>query len=450
MHCSSRLFLGALLMTSFACGNTPSDTEDGSSGGTGGTGAETGGDTGTPTGDTGAPTTGDSAETGGTSGGVDLPEGCDALVSPGGDDTETLQAALLDAADDSTVCLAEGTFMLNTEISISADGLTLKGAGRGKSILDFSDQDLGANGIKITGDDVTVTAFTVQESPGDGIRGDMVKNITFDDVEVVWAAPESMESGAYGFYPVGCDGVVIRNSLVRGARDAGIYVGQSYNIIVEDNEAYGNVAGIEIENSYDATVRRNHAHDNTGGILIFNLPGLEVKNGTRTLAYDNIIENNNGNNFGIEGTAVAAVPPGLGFMILASDGNELRNNTIRGNKSTGIVITQYTELLLEPFDDPEYDVFAEGNYIHDNVFENNATDPDVVILTITEQANPGYDMLLDGCIDAMKDNSDGSFSNCFNGNGSGTFLDFQLCNNFMMQSADIAAVTCDHTPLMAP
>ncbi len=71
--------------------------------------------------------------------------------------------------------------------------------------------------------------------------------------------------------------MVIRNSRVTGASDAGIYVGQSTNILVEDNETYGNVAGIEIENSTGATVRDNHVHDNTAEILIFNLPGLPVE-----------------------------------------------------------------------------------------------------------------------------------------------------------------------------
>jgi parallel beta-helix repeat protein len=334
---------------------------------------------------------------------------------------------------------------------VSANGLTLKGAGRDKTILDFSEQDQGANGMKVTGDGVTLTAFTVQETPGDGIRGDAVVNITYDDVAVTWAAEGSLDNGAYGFYPVGCDGVIIRNSLVRGARDAGIYVGQSFNIIVEDNEAVGNVAGIEIENSTDATVRRNHAHDNTAGILIFSLPGLEVGDGKRTLAYGNIVENNNIDNFGEPGTAVAAVPPGIGFMILASDDNEIRENTIKGNRSTGVIITQYSELLLEGFDDPEYDVWAQGNWVHDNTFEGNALDPDVeVILTITNQANPGFDMLLDGCVDPAADNSDGGLDNCYSGNGDATWMNFQLCNEFSDQVTDIATVTCEHTPLEAP
>jgi parallel beta-helix repeat protein len=378
-----------------------------------------------------------------------LPEGCDALVEPSDDDQTALQGALLDAAEGSTVCLSEGTFKLNTEVSISGNGVTLRGASRDGTILDFTEEDLGGNGVKITGDGVTITALTVKDTPGDGIRGDEVKDIVYDDVAVIWTAEASTSNGAYGFYPVGCTGVTIRNSLVVGARDAGIYVGQSTDILVEDSEAYGNVAGIEIENSTDAVVRRNYAHDNTAGILIFNLPQLPVKDGKRTLAYENRVENNNVTNFGEPGTVVATVPPGLGFMILASDSNEIRDNTIKGNKSTGIVITEYTDVLFEPYDDPDFNIYAEGNFIHHNEFSGNGTDPDTLIQTITKATIPSPDMLLDGCVDAMADNSDNSKTNCFFENN-GTYMNFDLCGGFAMQSTDVAPVTCEHTPLTAP
>lgn len=394
---------------------------------------------------------GTTTDDGSTSGGTTepLPEGCSALVSPGMDDPTTLQAALLDAMPGDTVCLAEGTFKLNTEISISADNVTVKGAARDKTILDFSGQNLGANGMKISGDGVTVTAFTVKNTPGDGIRGDDVNNITYDDVAVIWDAVASLDNGAYGFYPVGCDGVVIRNSLVVGARDAGIYVGQSKNIIVEDCEAYGNVAGIEIENSTEATVRRNHAHDNSGGILIFNLPNLPVRDGKRTLAYENIVENNNAVNFGEPGTAVSQVPPGTGFMILASDDNEVRDNKIRGNDSTAVVIVEYTDLLFGDFDDPDFNVYAEGNWVHDNEFAGNGTKPAELIAGLVKE-RPIPDLFHDGCADPDGDNSDGKLTNCFSDNGEATYINIDLCNGFMNQSTDIAPVTCEHTPLKAP
>lgn len=407
-----------------------------------------GGDSGTEgTSGTGEASTGGSTEpttTMGSTSGAELPPGCDVLVSPSADDQATLQEALIDAAEGSTVCLAAGTFMFNSELSISVNGVTLKGAARDTTILDFSLQDLGANGIKVSGDDVTLTAFTVRETPGDGIRGDDVKNITYDDVSVEWAAKESMDSGAYGFYPVGCDGVVIRKSRVIGARDAGIYVGQSTNILVEDNEAYDNVAGIEIENSTGATVRNNHAYNNTGGILIFNLPGLPVQNGKHTLAYGNTVENNNGKNFGVPGTAVSQVPVGVGFMILSSDENELRGNTIRGNDTSGLIIVSYTELLFEPAMDPNFNAYAEGNYVHDNVFEGNGAAPDPAVEPIFH--TPAADMLDDGCPDPDK-TPDPSLVNCFYNNGAATFMNFDLCNGFMNQSTDVMPVTCQHTEL---
>jgi parallel beta-helix repeat protein len=379
--------------------------------------------------------------------GPKLPEGCDALVEPGEEAYTELLGALMDAQPGQTVCMSEGTFDFVDELSISANGVTLKGAGRDKTIMDFSGQTVGANGVKISGDDVTITALTVQETPGDGIRGDEVKNITYEDVAVKWSAQASTGNGAYGFYPVGCDGVVIRNSLVTGARDAGIYVGQSKNVLVEDSEAHGNVAGVEFENTTDATVRRTHAHDNTAGILIFNLPGLPVKNGKRTLAYDNIVENNNVPNFGEAGTTVALVPPGIGFMILAADDNEIRDNQIMNNNSSGVVIVEYTDLLFATYDDAEFNIYAEGNYVHDNTFTGNGSDPDGLILTVTNGKKPGADLLLDGCNDPALDNTDGSLTNCFGGNGSATFLNMDLCGQVGMMSEDIMPVTCEHTPL---
>ena len=63
--------------------------------------------------------------------------------------------------------------------------------------------------------------------------------------------------------------MLIDSCVAIGASDAGIYVGQSENIIVKNSIAEFNVAGIEIENSYYADVFNNYASNNTGGILVF-------------------------------------------------------------------------------------------------------------------------------------------------------------------------------------
>src|SRR3546814_2859165 len=91
--------------------------------------------------------------------------------------------------------------------------------------------------------------------------------------------------------------VLIDSVYVRGASDAGIYVGQSKNIVVRDSVATENVAGIEIENSYDADVHDNVATKNTGGILVFDLPSLPMQGGHNVRVFENVVNDNSTPNF---------------------------------------------------------------------------------------------------------------------------------------------------------
>lgn len=404
-------------------------------------------DTTPPAGETGSQD-GSGTDAADSTGSAMLPEGCDFHVTADvADHQEAVQEALIDVQTGQTVCLGAGTFTFTRQLSLDADGVFVRGEGGEQTILDFSGQISGGNGLLVTGNDVTISDLQILDTPGDGIRADNVENITFDGVHVVWPEEQSLDSGAYGLYPVQSNGVTIRNCMVEGSRDAGIYVGQSTGILVEDNEARGNVAGIEIENSTDAIVRRNWAHDNTGGILVFNLPGLDIGDGKRTNVYDNILENNNTPNFGEPGTAVSLIPPGLGVIILAADQNEVKNNEIRGNKSSGVVVIAYIDDLFAPPEDPEFDIYAEGNFIHDNTFENNGYDPDALILLLTENAMPGPDVIIGGCYDEAKDNADGSLSNCVNGMGDATFIMADVCGQVGDVDPDPANYTCTHDPL---
>ncbi len=400
------------------------------------TGAGTDSDTATDT----AGETSSGTETG------ELPEGCDAYIEPSDDDQVALQGALIDAEDGAVVCLGEGTFTFNTEVTITGTAITLRGAGPDTTSLDFSMQDLGANGILITGDDVILEQLRVVDSAGDGVRANDVSNITFRDLGIEWTADASVDNGAYGLYPVGCTGVTIQRTFVKGARDAGIYVGQSTSILVEDSEVYGNVAGIEIENSTGATVRNNHAHDNTAGLLIFNLPGLPVSDGKRTNAYDNLLEDNNLENFAEAGTIVAEVPYGVGAMILASDDNEFHNNTIRGNDSTGIITVSYNLELLPPYDDESFDRFAQGNYIHDNTFEGNGTMPALLAIVVSGNMDtPLPDIMDDGCADPDLMNENDALTNCVGDNGGATYYDASMCGG--SPTSDPSGVACSHPAL---
>ena len=378
--------------------------------------------------------------------GPTLPEGCDAYLEPGEGEQERVQTALIEIGEGQTLCFAEGTFHFDAELSLAVNGVTLRGAGRDATILDFDRQTVGANGLLVTSDGVTLTQFTVQETPGDGIRANDVDGIVFRDVAVLWAAQASGENGAYGLYPVQSRNVVIDRCLVAGARDAGIYVGQSSGIVVRDSEAHSNVAGIEIENSTDAEVFGNYAHDNAGGLLVFNLPELPVQDGARANVHDNRVENNNGVNFGAPGSVVAIVPRGTGILVLASDDNEIHHNTITGNHGVGVALVSYIPDLFGEYADPNFNAYPVGNHIHDNTFEANGEMP-LDLLESLPVGRPFPDLLWDGCDEAGVDAMALENRNCFHDNTGADFLDLDFCGAVAAQSTDASLVECTHAPL---
>ena len=109
----------------------------------------------------------------------------------------------------------------------------------------------------MTSDRVVLEDFAVEDSKGDGVKSKGSDQITFRKLRVEWTNGPDAKNGAYGVYPVSSKNVLIDGVTVKGAADAGIYVGQSENIVVRNSSAEFNVAGIEIENSFKADVYKN-------------------------------------------------------------------------------------------------------------------------------------------------------------------------------------------------
>lgn len=254
-------------------------------------------------------------------------------------------------------------------------------------------------------------------------------------------------SGAYAVYPVTCDGVTIDSCEVTGARDAALYVGQSKRIVVKNSLVHGNVAGIEIENSTDAEVFNNKCTDNTAGILVFNLPDLPVQDGRRTLVHDNVVDGNNRDNFGVPGTIVAGVPKGIGVVIMAASQTEVRQNSINKNNSTGVLIVScFTQNTLKecPSTTP-YNQFPQSEFIHDNTFSGNGTDPELIFKLIAGQG-PKEDILWDGDVDPMK-MGDMTLRQCIVRNGTATYRNFDSRHGAASASTDLGPVNCEYPPL---
>ncbi|ECI7719626.1 hypothetical protein E0632_26860, partial [Salmonella enterica subsp. enterica] len=193
-------------------------------------------------------------------------------------------------------------------------------------------------GLLVTSDRVVLENFAVEDAKGDGVKSKGSDTITFRNLRVEWMNGPNEKNGSYGVYPVSSKNVLIDGVTVRGASDAGIYVGQSQNIVVRNSRAEQNVAGIEIENSSQADVYKNVATHNTGGILVFDLPNLPVMDGHDIRIFDNDVVDNDTPNFAPKGNIVAMVPKGMGIMVMAARNVHVFGNRLNNNGTAHVLI----------------------------------------------------------------------------------------------------------------
>ena len=324
-----------------------------------------------------------------------------------------LQMQLIKAKPGDVITIPEGVHAINRGLSLNVSGVTLRGLGMDKSILSFKDQVQGAEGLLVNASDFTIEDLAIEDTPGDALKINEGRNIVIRRVRTEWTNGPDEENGAYGIYPVQAENVLLEESVAIGASDAGLYVGQSRNVVVRNNRVEFNVAGIEIENTMHADVYGNVARNNTGGILVFNMPDLPNP-GHSTRVFSNEVVANNTGNFGAEGTPVASVPAGSGIVINSNDRVEIFDNVITDNDTANIIISSYFATgyqgTREMADD--YDPYPESIYIYGNTLSGGGSAPDGLELKALKVAKFGLtgsfpDVLWDGYVNTDKADDSG-------------------------------------------
>lgn len=329
-------------------------------------------------------------------------------IAAGPDASEQAKEAFINVKSGEIIEFGEGKFEFNSSLRLAdVENVTVRGKGMEKSILNFKDQEAGTGGEGILANinGFTIEDIAIQDTTADAIKTQGVKDITFRNVRVEWTRGPNPDNGAYGIYPVLCENVLIEGCFVTDCSDAGVYVGQSNNVIVRNCRAERNVAGIEIENTVGADVYDNESTNNTGGLLVFALPGvkMEKKDGRQCRVFNNKLYKNNHPNFAKEGNIVATVPPGTGLLIMANDEVEVFNNEISDNDTTNISIVSYLINRIK-YDDPAYDPYCEGIYIHDNKLSGGGENPggDFALVVSGLGLRKLPDIMWDGIVDEKK------------------------------------------------
>lgn len=283
-------------------------------------------------------------------------------VRPG----ESIQEAVDKAGRNGIVRIYPGTYHEN--VLVIHHGVTIEGVIRNGKRPVLDGRNILPDAISGLGNDFTVANLEIRNYQGNGVVVHKARNVIYRNLIL-------HNTGLYGVYPIECDGVLVEDCKVSGARDAGIYVGQSRNIVVRRNEAFQNVTGIEIENCVNAIVEDNYVHNNTGGILVFLLPFNPSKVQDGCIVRRNRVINNNTPNFADPEAIVSNVLKGTGIMLLAADNTEVYENEIVGNGTFGIMTIGLRQIFPAPTP-LDVDPNPDGNRIYNNILRDNAKDPD--------------------------------------------------------------------------
>jgi parallel beta-helix repeat protein len=373
-----------------------------------------------------------------------------------GEYQKLLQTQLIRAKPGDVITIPAGVHRINRGLSLNVSGVTLRGVGMDQSILSFKGQLQGAEGLLVNASDFTIEDLAIEDTAGDGLKINEGRNIVIRRVRTEWTNGPDKNNGAYGIYTVQIENLLLEESVAIGASDAGLYVGQSHNVVVRNNRAERNVAGIEIENTINADVYGNTATGNTGGILVFNMPDLPQP-GHSTRVYQNRVSGNNTDNFGAEGTPVASVPAGSGIVINSNDRVEIFDNDIADNDTANIIVSSYYATGFQGTRElaAAYDPYPETIYIYNNRFSGGGSSPEGLDLKALKIALFGLrgrfpDVLWDGYANPDKLDSHGKLKAgcaiCVN-NGSAEVLNADLPNGSDNIIVGDVQHHCDHEKL---
>lgn len=289
-----------------------------------------------------------------------LPANAAELIVRSGD---SIQAAINNAQAGDTILVEPGRYVQS--VYIDKTDITLKGIQRDGQYAHLDGEGRLNDGIIASGHGVVIDGFKVTGYKGNGIMTQGANNFVISNNYV--------NSAFYGIFPQFGKNGLVKGNTVTGAEDAAIYVGMSDNIDVVENETYGNVMGIEFENTRTAVMADNNVHDNSAGIVLSLITGLPVKTASDLVVRNNVVRNNNLENFAPESSIAASVPAGVGIIVLGPDNVTLTENVIESHHTLGAMFTDIYSFGLAR--DAQVDPFPENIQVFNNRWNNNGYDP---------------------------------------------------------------------------
>jgi parallel beta-helix repeat protein len=296
----------------------------------------------------------------------------------------TIQAAVDAATPGDTVLVPPGLYREN--VLVNKNNITITGSQA--AIMDGTGLT-GNSGITVRSsipqgriDGFRLTGLRIQNYEENGVLLVRVDNFAIDHGKYV-------NNDEYGIFPILSSHGRIEFNQVSGSNDTGIYIGQSHDVVINDNHVTDCTVGFDVELSSNVAVHNNEAKSNSIGMTTEVVPGLTVTETTNIQFIGNVINKNNRPNPVTEPEDILShLPSGSGLLIIGADEVSVNSNAVMMNDSVGIAVIRLPPEFSEP--DPRINPFPDNDEIRGNVVNLNGRNPDPRIAPF-----PGSDLIWD-------------------------------------------------------
>ena len=91
-------------------------------------------------------------------------------IGPGPNAQDRIQEAMILMESGDTLIIKTGYYEFEDGLSLDVSDVTVRGEGIDKTVLDFKNQQSGAQGLLVTSDKVTLSDFSILDAKGDAPR----------------------------------------------------------------------------------------------------------------------------------------------------------------------------------------------------------------------------------------------------------------------------------------
>jgi parallel beta-helix repeat protein len=117
------------------------------------------------------------------------------------DFAKTLQEKLIAAKPGDVIEVPEGKFHVTRTLSLTVNGVTLRGKGQDKSVLSFAGQTSGAQGVLVKANDFTIEDLGIEDTAGDALTIQGGNNIVVRRVRAEWTRGSNENNGPTRYIP---------------------------------------------------------------------------------------------------------------------------------------------------------------------------------------------------------------------------------------------------------